>query len=66
MVADSFLSLIPRIRAQPEHVIIDKTRASKRLRKLFNLLRIWVETKLICSLDAHGLNNTTIPFKGQH
>ena len=57
MISDSFLALIPRIGSQPEHVIISKTRTSKRRGKNRFLVGCRVEPEFICTLDGHGSHN---------
>ena len=53
MVADAFLSFVPGIGAQPEHVVVDKTSAAKSLSEDCYLLRCRVEPKLVRSFNVH-------------
>lgn len=53
MVADALLILVPRIGAQPEHVVVRKAGASERARKLFCLLCSRIKAKTIRPFDFH-------------
>ena len=53
MIADALLILVPSIGTQPEHVVVRKTGASERARKLFGLLIGRIKAKAIRSFDFH-------------
>ena len=54
MVANSFLFVEPRIRSQPEHVVVSKTRTTKRPSKDRLLLWRRDKSKAICAFNIHG------------
>lgn len=53
MVADSFLFIEPRIRSQSEHVVVGKTRTTKRPSEDSILGRRGVHSKAICAFNIH-------------
>ena len=53
MIAHMFLFFIPCISAEPEHVIIGKPDATKRLGKHYFLLIRWIESKSIGAFNIH-------------
>ena len=54
MVANFFLSFIEGIGTQPEHPVVDKASATKRLGKIQLLLWRWVKPKSVGSLRFHS------------
>ena len=54
MIADSLLPLEPRIGAQPQHVVVGKSRAAERPGKSHFLLRRRVKPESIGALDFHS------------
>ena len=53
MVADALLILVPRIGAQTEHVVVGKTGATERARKLFSLLHSRIKAEFVRPFDFH-------------
>lgn len=53
MIPNAFLSLHPRIGAQAEHVVVDKTRTAKRPGEDLLLLGRWVEPESVGAFDVH-------------
>ena len=53
MVTDAFMLIHPRIRSQPQHVVIDKACAAERARQYLPLRGSRVEPKAIGALDIH-------------
>ena len=53
MVTNSFLFVEPRIRSQPEHVIVGKTSTTKRPSKNGFLSGRGVKSKAICAFNVH-------------
>ena len=53
MVTNSFLFVEPRIRSQPKHVVVGKTRTTKRQRKYVLLSRRRGYSKTICAFNIH-------------
>ena len=54
MIADSLLPLEPRIGAQPQHVVVGKSRAAERPGKSHFLLRRRVNPESVGALDFHS------------
>ena len=60
MVTHSFLSLIPRISAKTEHVIVGEACTTKRPVQDFHLIVCWVKTESVGTFYIHNSHFTIL------
>ncbi len=53
MIADALLVLEPRIRTQPQHVVVSKTHTTERPGKGLFLRGRWIEPEAVGAFDVH-------------
>ncbi len=54
MIADALLVLEPRIRTQPQHVVVSKTHTTERPGKGLFLRGRWIEPELVSAFNFHS------------